>query len=276
MSWLSDFGDALSGEPLYNLAGDVWDKMLKVSSKILLQNPTGKKYSDVWDLVGNVNTLFVSVATSLTVLFFLYGFLRDSVDIKQEMSFSSTIKEFIRLVIAVNVIASAFSWISSFAKWGKKGAGAILGISESNYYGFDGEAIHDAVTDSAGTAIIGLLLGFLFFLFTAACGVLILFTVLKRMIYVYMLAPFCALALSTLAAGGQTSQVGFSYIRTLLGHIFSALLIALAFLISGTFVSDVVIKGNGIIVYVSALARVMSVTMAVKGTDTLMQKAFNL
>lgn len=92
-----------------------------------------------------------------------------------------------------------------------------------------------------------------------------------------MITPFCGLALSTLAAGGQLSQIGYSYIRSFFGYILEALLIAMAIVLSTTFINTIVIKSdNAIMILVEYCLKMGAITSAVKGAEAMMQKAFNL
>lgn len=117
----------------------------------------------------------------------------------------------------------------------------------------------------------------LFFLFTVVCGFIVVMTVLNRILKIYMIAPFAGVALSTLAAGGQTANVGYSYIRTFFGYVFSALLIAVVIAISASFINTVAIDTENAIVRLLEYCLKMGViSSSVKMSDSVMQKAFNL
>ena len=92
-----------------------------------------------------------------------------------------------------------------------------------------------------------------------------------------MLAPFCGIALSTMAAGGQVSQTGYSFIRSFLGTVFSAVLIALVLSLSSSFIDTISVKTEEAIVRLLIYClKMTSISASVKTVDSLMQKAFNL
>lgn len=274
--FFSDIGDFFSGKSFFELAGYLWNTLMESAGDILLKNPSKGDYAGIWSELGNIYTVLNVIATSLVVLFFLYGFLRDSVDIHSELTFDRTIKMFIRLILTANAVSFAFSWMPDFFTWAKNITEVILGTKTFGF-SFDGAEIYDQIADADWGAMVAFLTSFLFFLFAAVCGFIVILTVLKRVVNIYLIAPFCAIALSTLAAGGQTSQVGYSYIRTFLGYVFSACLIAVVIVISGSFIDTFAITSqNAIVKLVECCVKMGAIATAVKGADSVMQKAFNL
>lgn len=91
-------------------------------------------------------------------------------------------------------------------------------------YDFDGVKVYENISSADFGTMTAFLTSILFFLFTVVCGFIVVLTVLNRILKIYMIAPFAGVALSTLAAGGQTAQVGYSYIRTFFGYVFSCLI----------------------------------------------------
>lgn len=273
---MSDLLDYLSGKSLYETAGYIWNDIIKMATGAMLKNPTTGTYRATWSDVTSVYTTMNVLAGVLVTLFFLYGFCRESTDLHTEMTFDRTIKLFIRLVIVINAVTFAFQWIPDLLKWGTYLTGAVLGVKKFGFY-FDGEKIYEQVSGADGGGIVAFLTSFLFFLYTCVCAFMIVLPVLKRVLKIYMTAPFCGLALSTLAAGGQLSQVGYSYIRTFFGYVLEALLIAMAIVLGTTFIGTIAIKSdNAVMVLVEYCLKMGAITSAVKGAEAMMQKAFNL
>ncbi|MBQ4463310.1 MAG: hypothetical protein II915_02730, partial [Eubacterium sp.] len=85
------------------------------------------------------------------------------------------------------------------------------------------------------------------------------------------------IALSTLAAGGQTAQVGHSYIKSFFGYVLSALLIAVVIVISTTFIDTISIESDSsVVVLLSYCLKMGAIASSVKASDAVMQKAFGL
>lgn len=276
-SFFSDIGDFFSGKSFFEMSGYIWHDLMKAASNILLKDPTQGTYESTWADVGTIYTTLNVLTGTLLGLFFLYGFIKDSIDIHAEMTLSRTFKIFIRLIISINVVTLAFDWIPQFMLWAKNIVAAILGTKKFGFY-FDGASVYQEVSSASWGTIVAFLTSFLFFLFTVICGFLVIFTVLNRVIKIYLIAPFCGIALSTLAGGGQISQVGYSYIKSFLGYVFSALLVAVAIVLSTTFINTISITGvdNAIVKLLEYCLKMGAITGAVKGADSLMQKAFGL
>lgn len=275
--FFSDIGDFFSGRDFFEAAGYAWNDMMQFAGDALLKNPSSGVYAGTWENVSAIYTTFHVVAVSLLCVFFLYGFCRDSCDLHADLTFERTIKMFIRLIITSNVMSMALTWMPKFMTWGKHLTAAILGSNGTNYYSFDGVKAYENISGADFGTMTAFLTSFLFFLFSVVCGFTVVMTVLIRILKIYMIAPFAGLALSTLAAGGQTAQVGYSYIRTFFGYVLSALLIAVVIVISNTFIDTVALDTeNALVKLLEYCIKMGAVASSVKTADSVMQKAFNL
>ncbi|MCR5625617.1 MAG: hypothetical protein K6G11_10370, partial [Lachnospiraceae bacterium] len=214
---------------------------------------------------------------SFMVLSIVISVCKSTASEQNEYTKKRTIKLFIRLIIVSNVMSLALSWMPKFMTWGKVLTEAILGETEFGF-SFDGAELYESVADSSGWGpFVAFLTSFLFFLFTCVCGFIIIFTILNRIIKIYMIAPFAGLALSTIAGGGQVAQIGYSYIKTFIGYVLSALLIAVVILISTTFIDTISFESDSaIITLLGYCIKMGAISSAVKASDSAMQKAFGL
>jgi hypothetical protein len=276
--FFSDLGDFFSGKDFFECAGYAWNDMMQLAADVLTKNPSSGTYKEVWKNISTIYTTLNVVAVSLLCVFFLYGFCRDSCDLHADLTFDRTIKMFIRLIITSNVMSMALTYMPKFFSWGKKLTQAILGENRlSMIYDFDGAKVYERVSGGDFGTMTAFLTSILFFLFTVVCGFIVVLTVLNRILKIYMIAPFAGVALSTLAAGGQTANIGYSYIRTFFGYVFSALLIAVVIAISASFIDTVSIDTDNAIVRLLEYCLKMGViASSVKMSDSVMQKAFSL
>ena len=267
--FFSDLGDFFSGKDFFEAAGYAWNDMMKLATDVLTKDPSSGTYQDVWDNISTIYTTLNVIAVSLLCIFFLYGFCRDSCDLHADLTFERTIKMFIRLIITSNVMSMALTYMPKFFTWGKNLTSAILGENKlSMVYDFDGAKVYERISSADFGTMTAFLTSILFFLFTVVCGFIVVMTVLNRILKIYMIAPFAGVALSTLAAGGQTANVGY---------VFSALLIAVVIAISASFINTVAIDTENAIVRLLEYCLKMGViSSSVKMSDSVMQKAFNL
>ena len=275
--FFSDLGDFFSGKGFFEAAGYIWNDMIKLGSDALLKNPASGDYETVWKSISTMYTTLNAVAVALMVVFFLYGFCRDSCDLHTDLTFDRTIKMFIRLIITSNVMSLALSWMPKFFSWGQSLTSAILGKNTTMAFSFDGAKAYEYISDGDFGTMLCFMTSLLFFIFSAVCAFMVVITVLNRILKIYMIAPFAGLALSTLAAGGGTAQVGYSYIRTFFGYVLSALMIAVVISISGSFIDVIAIDTeNGLVRLMEYCLKMGAIASAVKMSDSVMHKSFNL
>ena len=262
--FFSDIGDFFSGKGFFELAGYLWNTLMESAGDVLLKDPSRGSYAGIWSDLGSIYTALNVIATSLVVLFFLYGFLRDSVDIHSELTLDRTIKMFIRLILTANAVSFAFSWMPDFFKWAKNITVVILGTKTFGF-SFDGAEVYEQIADADWGAMVAFLTSFLFFLFAAICGFIVILTVLKRVINIYLIAPLPFFQTLPSITNGRENTA------------FSACLIAVVIVISGSFINTFAItSGNAIVKLVECCVKMGAIATAVKGADSVMQKAFNL
>lgn len=276
--FFSDIGDFFSGKDFFEAAGYAWNGMMQLASDVLLKNPSTGTYKNTWEGISTIYITLNVVAVSLLCVFFLYGFCRDSCDLHADLTFDRVIKMFIRLILTSNVMNLALSWMPKFMSWGKQLTQAILGTSDLKMaFDFDGAKVYENISGADFGTMTAFLTSILFFMFTCVCGFIVVLTILNRILKIYMIAPFAGLALSTLAAGGQTAQVGYAYIKTFFGYVFTALLIAVVIVISSTFIDTVVLDTeNAVVRLLEYCLKMGAVASSVKMSDSVMQKAFGL
>lgn len=117
--FFSDLGDFFSGKSFFEMSGYVWNDLMKMSNQVLLKNPSEGVYENTWNQISNIYTTLNSIAVTLVVLFFVYSFCRDAVDLHTDMTMEKTIKLFIRLTIVTNVMGLALTWMPKFMRWAK-------------------------------------------------------------------------------------------------------------------------------------------------------------
>lgn len=271
-------------KPIQNMiesAFDIFSSAIKFVFNLLSIDPTGTlsqkgvdtaSWHSIWNKVSGLYDTFSVIGYSLVVLFFLYGFLRDTVDIRQELHLESIIKLFIRFIITINVMNAFITYVPQFCHW----AIDLLGVT-SKTFTFDSKGIAKKIVDQYDIA--AFFIGLLLFILCFACAILVIYTCFGRLINFYLLIPFGSIALSTLAGGGQLSQTGFSYIKSLLVYTFEIVAMGVVLAISGVFInSSVLAKGgagaNWLIVEV--IVKMITVVAALKGADATIKKAFNM
>lgn len=275
-SFFSDFTGIFNGRSFFEMSGFIWNDLMKFAKTLVTGNLTKGDYSDTWKKIKEIYDLFPVLTSVLFVLFFLYGFCRECTDIHSDMTMDRSIKMFLRLIITANLLATVMSWLPDIFSWGGKISHAVLGKSTFGF-SFDGAKIYERISSADFGTMTAFVTSMMFFFLTAVCAFMILQPLLTRIVKIYMLVPFSGLALSTLPAGGQPAQTGFSYIKTVLGLVLQTALISVVIVISSSFIEMIALESDNAIVIVAEYAlKMTTLAAAVRGAEPLMQKAFSL
>lgn len=265
----------LSTDKFIETALELFNSTMSLLYDLLSINPTKGDYKGAYGTVSKLYTTFSAIGVSLMVLFFVYGFCRDSFDVKADLTLNSSIKEYIRLVIVSNLIANFITLIPKLYSW----AITMLLATKKEADMFDAEKVGASIEEGIGFGDVGAwLLSILFILVTLACCCIMIFATLGRFLNLFIILPFATIALSTIAGGGNLSHTGFSYIKTTLTYIFEIVIMGVVLALSGTFLSSVSIgtEDKPLLIMVEVIAKMLTITAAYKGSENICRKAFGL
>lgn len=266
--------DAFDGEPIFKIACDLFNSVIGLIYSLLGVNPTTGSYEKVWDIVQNLYTAFSAVGAPLVVIFFVYGYCRDAVDIKAELQLEATVKMFIRMIIAVVLIEGVIKWYPRLFGW----AMALLGVTKESTFSLDSKAISKSLADSQ-VVVVGLVMAIIFLLIVIAASAIMIWTCLGRFLNLYIITPFGSIALSTIAAGGQVAQTGYAYIKSMLLYTFEIVPMGIVMAITPAFLQgfSIIDSGSGgFLVLVEAIVKILVIASGLKGAETVIKRATNL
>lgn len=266
--------DAFDGEPIFKIACDLFNSVIGLIYSLLGVNPTTGSYEKVWDIVQNLYTAFSAVGAPLVVIFFVYGYCRDAVDIKAELQLEATVKMFIRMIIAVVLIEGVIKWYPRLFGW----AMALLGVTKESTFSLDSKAISKSLADSQ-VVVVGLVMAIIFLLIVIAASAIMIWTCLGRFLNLYIITPFGSIALSTIAAGGQVAQTGYAYIKSMLLYTFEIVPMGIVMAITPAFLQgfSIIDSGSGgFLVLIEAIVKILVIASGLKGAETVIKRATNL
>lgn len=272
-NWIINF---FTEDTFISSAADLWNATMESVYAMLGANPTESSYFQAWDIVSGLYTTFAAIGSTLLVLFFLWGYCRDVMDVRQDIGLSSTIKIFIRLIIATNVFTYAIDWMPAFFRW----AISLLNITQSSAVTINAHKLTQEITQTGWGFLTRYLFTWIFFAVVAVCSLIIIITCVGRFIKLYTIIPLGTIALSTLAGGGQMAQTGYAWIKTFLTYVFEIVVIGIVLAVSGAFISASSFfdahTSSSLLVIMEAIIKVVAVTAVVKGSEVTLRKALNL
>ncbi len=259
---------------LYEWALNLFNDVIDVIYTLLGVNPTGGSYAKAWDTVKNLYNVFSAIGSPLLTIFFIYGFCRDTIDIKADLQFEATIKMFIRLIIASALMNGLIRWLPRLYGW----AISLLGVTGSGKIKIDSSGIADKLGDSM-SVLVSWFFAIIFALVVLAACILMVWTCFGRFMNLYLIVPFATIALSTLAAGGQTAQTAYAYVKNTLIYTFEIVLMGIVLVIAPAFLAASSVADSGSsswLIYVEALVKVLVVASGLKGSETVVRRALAL
>lgn len=275
------------GERLYdilNIALTVWNVICSNVFDLLAVSPTSFKNGGPWKIISEAEPVFTGVASSLVVLFFVWGFCSQSIDVKEDIRFEEIFRLLLRLVLAdylvsnsVTIMKAFFTSIGAFVRLIGIGDGRKISLSEEQIETIKGLGLIDGLF----MCLIGLILA----LIIIGCAFLLLYTVYFRFLKILVIVPLGAIAFATLAGTSQISHTFLTYCRYFFAVMLEAVVMALAILVCNAVLSAgfSLDFGNDFLGWMTVLIYLFEMTFscvltvgAVKGAESLCQKALGL
>ena len=277
-----------SGEDCLEAGLEVWQTGSTKVLEYCTTNPvTLGGAGGPWSVIIPIYTSFKGIGVGLLTLYFVIGYLRESIDIRNNFTIENMFRFFIRLILTATLIDTIMSIIREVLGLAA-GLAAEVGASVSSLDMPEGlfGAITEGVEGGAwiGTGFICFIGGLVGMFVVIICSFQLLMAVLGRFFKIYLIIPFAPIALASYAGGQGLSHSGTSWIKTFLGYCLEIVIIALALILSFTMFSS----GTGIFSAETAgltgvifgiceiVVPVIVAVGCVKGAETTIQRALGL
>lgn len=240
-----------AGEWMLQGGYGMWKSCSEITMQYVQKSPMTE--TNAWTLVtGSIYSLAMGVAASLAVLFFVMGWLRESIDIRNNFTLENTFRFFVRFAITVSLIVNSLALVQGIVQCSTAVVSTMsIQMQETEVDGIF-EELRDAIKEDdssdGGTwlamgfgCMIGGLLGGLVII---VCAVTLVLSVLSRLFKLLLCIPFAPVAFAGFAGGAEFSQSGIAWLRTFIGYALEAVVIALAISISFGLFQDAGLFGS--------------------------------
>jgi len=231
------------GRAMLNGGFAIWKSCTEVALKFVQKNPEGM--FGAWSVVSGsaVYGVFLAIAGSLTIFYFVCGWLKESIDIRSTFTLESMFKMFIRFAITISLVMNSMSLVRGINNAAIALSHTIT-ITESDEKKNTVDIVFDDMEqslkktgESEGASwfvagAIALLGGAVGMATILVCGAELTITVIKRLFKVYMCVPFAPVALAGFAGGREFSQTGIAWLKTFTAYCLEAFVVALAIKLS--------------------------------------------
>lgn len=273
-----------AGSWLLQAGIDAWGALADVTKAYCLREPGS--FSQAWYIVASLHNTMLAVGASLMTLYFVCGWLRESIDIRNNFSLENMFRFFVRLAIAAGLLVNSFSLIQSIIDISAALAGTFS-FNVTSSYSADGlfEPLLEGLEgwEYLGPGLVCFLGGLVGMFVMACCGAMILITVINRFFKVFLCIPFAPPALASFAGGGQLWQSGTTWIKTFLAYCLEIVIIMLSLSLSFSLFQDnaQVLSGkdgwSGMIISVLNLCLPMLAAYScTKGAEVIIRKNLGL
>lgn len=274
------------GKPILALLQMVfgfWNNQIKLVFELLGQSPETFKGGGPWAAIQNVEPLFVSIGSSLVVLFFVIGFCSESIDIKEEVRFESILKMFIRVAVAqwlvvynITILKAIFTSVGALV--------GLLGKSDSAQIKINSQQAEIIKNLGFGESLVFFILAVFLSLIVLICGFFLIYTVYFRFLKLLVLVPFGSLAFATVAGNRTLSNTSTQYAKYFISVVFEAVTMALAIIVCNALVSSGLptftsnyADWTKTLIYLGELTFTVALTLGcVKGAQNLTSRALGL
>ena len=278
------------------LAGyHVWEKCCKITIDYLRADPVTAGGSAYAIVTGNLYSLSMGIASSLSILFFVIGWLRESIDVRNNFTLENMFRFFIRYILTATLIVNSLSFIRMVIDCSVSLVGAVDLSAKIMKGGNVKNVFADLIsvlekgnangTAFLGTGIICMIAGIFGAAVIVVCAVQLILSVLSRLFKLYLCIPFAPVALSSFAGGASLSVSGISYLKTLFAYTLEAVVIAIAIKISfglfsgGSFLGTGAKTGTAIgavLTIVEYCLPMVTACACVKGAEAIIRRCLGL
>ena len=228
-----------AGENMLKGGFEMWKSCSSVTMAYAVKSPMSQ--TNAWNTVtGNIYQISLAIGASLAVLFFVLGWLRESLDIKNSFQLENMFRFFIRYAITASLLVNSLSLVKGITQCTTAVVNTMhVDVASEEVEGiFDGikEKLKEDKDSDGGTylaagfeAMAGGMIGGLVIII---CGISLVLSVLSRLFKMLLCIPFAPVAFSGFAGGGEFSQMGVAWMKTFIGYALEAVVIALSISIS--------------------------------------------
>lgn len=260
-----------------------WNDKVALVFEMLGQSPVNFKNGGPWQVISDIEPIFVAVGSSLVVLFFVIGFCSESIDVKEEMRFETILRMLMRIGIAEWLVANNVTIMKAFFT----SAGALVGLMTN------GTTTELSIPDEQkeiienlgfGESLLMMMLAVVIALVIIFCGFMIIYTVYFRFLKLMVIVPLGAIAFSTVSGNRMVSHTAVTYAKYFLSIVLEAVTMALAIIVCNAFLNaglptftSSYADWTKALMYMCELTFSVAMTVgAVKGAQSLTSKALGL
>lgn len=274
LSFITDFISDLLYGSFFSLAKSIWNGIMDMCFGVMSKSPQDFS-AGTWEFVEkDLYPWALSIGILMVNLFFLVGFCKSFMNLKEHITLELCVETMIRLVCVNALLRMGMPIMKTILKMAAALAGDVIYIERIAFFTEDGDI---------GSHLFWWMLGFLYFLVAVICAFMIFLTVYGRYVKLYLLVVFFPFAMPTVIGGRGIEASAYAWVKTFLSNTFEIVAIALTMAICGRLIAGITISSNwftglfdGANQAFNSLVHMILMTASVKSASSLINKAFAL
>lgn len=209
-----------------------WQDTVKDVYKIIFSSPEAWN-PKVWIMIKNINSTMIIIGSSLIGLFFLYGFLKKSFEIRELKRPETYFLPFLRLVIAKLFMIESLNLMSTIFKIIQASMSQIAGTGAASFNQKVPKAIVNILSDTSdfsGEGIMMGILGLLLIVVIFVMGLILKIVVWGRFIKIYLHIGAAPPFIATLASS-ETQGTFIAFTKSFINVCFQGVIVVIALMI---------------------------------------------
>jgi hypothetical protein len=273
--------------PTIAIAQAIWNYFMGYTYTLIGMTPEGFS-GDAYKLIKDtIYPWFLAIGIFLMNIFIFIGFIRQMMNLRENVTMEMWIELIIKFLIANTLMANGLSLMDDFFTASSKLSSKILTTEPISIYSTDA-SIKSLIDNVNGQiTIIPMLIQIIYLAIVATTAISILLTVLARYMNCYILMTFAPISLSTWAGGRGVENSAYAWIKTFLGNVLEIVAIAVVLRIGGAIItSNILLDGldSGLKKYIFSdidktlisMVEVLFLGTSVKSIDKLVKQALAL
>lgn len=262
--------------PFYSIGNGIWSFVMDLICGVATTTPQDFS-SNAWQYISTqIYPWTLAIGVLLLNLFFLAGFLKQTANIKENMTTEIAITLLVKLVMVNTIMVSGLNIMQEFFSMASGLSAQILAAPP---------AYAPADIDLGLWLFFSGIYGILYMIVALVSSVTIFLAVYGRYLKLYLTVVCGPIALSTGAGGLGIENTAHAWVKTFLAYTFEIVVIALTISLAGKMISGIdwgKLDGfvgtlfNGATTSIQAMFTMIILAGSVKGTDSFMRRTFGL
>lgn len=229
------------------------------------------------NILDQMYPIFYSIGGTLLMIFLFIGFLKEISDFRRNITMELLVTYGIKLFVAQFLLAKALPLMQLFFQMAKQLSIMNFSLTLEDITVTAGDL---GLSDMAMYAFFGIV----YTLVALVSSIMILFTVYKRYLNLYLMILYCPIALSTIPGDHGISQTAAAWVKSFLAAVFEIVVIGIALTVAGWMIQAGLIVfsdlenslGHTVVAILEGMMTMSIAASSVAGAEAGLRKAFGL